>query len=44
MPLHYQWCHMSKRVENFKVDIEPGDLYIMSEKAVGTDWKKVNIL
>ena len=41
MPLHYQWYHMSRRVgENFQVDIEPGDLYIMSEKAVGTDWKK----
>ena len=41
MPLHYQWYHQSKRIgENFQVDIEPGDLYIMSEKAVGTDWKK----
>ena len=45
MPLHYQWFYRSKPVgRNFSVDIAPGDLYVMSEKAVGTDWKKKSIL
>ena len=45
MPLHYQWFYRSKSVgRNFSVDIAPGDLYVMSEKAVGTDWKKKSIL
>ena len=26
--------------EFYVLDLNPGDLYIMSEKAVGTDWKK----
>ena len=45
MPLHYQWFYKSKPIgENFSLDITPGDLYVMSEKAVGTDWKKKSIL
>lgn len=40
MPLHYQWYHKSKRIgERIIIPLNAGDLYIMSEKAVGTDWK-----
>ena len=45
MPLHYQWFYKSKKVgPNFSVDIAPADLYVMSQKAVGTDWLKKSIL
>lgn len=45
MPLHYQWFYRSKPMgKNFSVLISPGDFYAMSEKAVGTDWKKKSIL
>lgn len=38
-PLHYQWYLRSKPIgQHFEVDLAHGDLYIMSEKAVGTDW------
>ena len=41
IPLHYHWYTKSnpigKRVE---LDINHGDIYIMSEKATGFDWKK----
>ena len=44
LPLHYQWFHHGKTVgERYTIDLHHGDLYIMSEKAVGTDWKKPNI-
>ena len=45
MPLHYQWFYQTNKIgKNFSVDIAPTDLYIMSEKAVGTDWLKKSIL
>jgi hypothetical protein len=41
MNLHYQWFHQGKAVGNRVIlMLNEGDLYIMSEKAVGTDWKK----
>lgn len=41
MPLYYQWFLNSKPIgENKKFIINSGDIYVMSEKAVGTDWKK----
>lgn len=41
MPIHYQWFLRSSPIgKRIKIDLNPGDLYIMSEKAVGTDWKK----
>ena len=41
MPLHYQWFLNSKPIgENKKFIINSGDIYVMSEKAVGTDWKR----
>jgi len=38
MSLHYQWFVRSKPIgNNLKLIINSGDVYIMSEKAVGTD-------
>jgi alkylated DNA repair dioxygenase AlkB len=43
-PLHYQWYHKSEKVgQLYTVVLNHGDMYIMSEKAVGTDWKKSSI-
>ena len=40
-PLHYQWFHKGKPVgKRVLVELEDRDLYVMSEKAVGWDWKK----
>jgi hypothetical protein len=39
MPIYYQWFHKSKPVgPRLKFDLFDGDMYIMSEKAVGKDW------
>lgn len=44
IPLHYQWYLKHKPVgERIKLEIHSGDIYIMSAKAVGTDWKKSSI-
>jgi len=41
MPIHFQWYQKSLPVgENVKIMLEDGDMYIMSDKAVGTDWMK----
>eukprot|EP01084_Bolivina_argentea_P091589 164856_1 len=44
MPLHYQWFYkfnpIGKRCEFL---INEGDIYIMSEKATGFDWRKSSI-
>ena len=41
MPLYYQWYQNSNPIgDRIKIDLHDGDMYIMSEKAVGTDWKK----
>lgn len=45
MPIHYQWFHRFKPVgERFIIPLHDGDMYIMSEKAAGTDWKSSSIL
>nr|QBK91025.1 MAG: uncharacterized protein LCPAC201_03260 [Pithovirus LCPAC201] len=45
LPLNYQWFLESKPVgTRIKLIINHGDIYIMSEKAVGTDWKKKKTL
>lgn len=45
MPLHYQWFHRFKPVgERAIIELQHGDMYMMSEKAVGTDWKRSSIL
>lgn len=44
MSLHYQWYEQSLPVEgHYAFNMDAGDLYVMSEKAVGTDWKKRKI-
>ena len=44
-PLHYQWYYQGEPIgDRYKFDLKNGDLYIMSEKAVGQDWKKRKIL
>jgi len=43
LPLHYQWYYKGEPVgERIVIPLEAGDMYVMSEKAVGTDWKKKN--
>lgn len=45
LPLHYQWYHRFERVgERARLILHHGDLYVMSAKAVGTDWKRSSIL
>jgi len=40
MPLVYQWYYHSQPVgQKFNIMLEHGDMYIMSQKAVGTDWR-----
>jgi len=41
MPLHYQWFYNGSPVGNRVIlSLNHGDMYIMSEKATGFDWKK----
>ncbi len=45
LPLHYHWFYNSKAVgKRIKLKINHGDIYFMSQKAVGTDWKKKKVL
>ena len=44
MNLHYQWFHQGSPIGDRVVfNLHHGDLYFMSEKAAGTDWKKKKI-
>ena len=44
MPLYYQWYQDSKPVgERVTIELGDGDMYVMSEKAVGFDWLKKKI-
>ena len=44
-PLHYQWFLRFKPVgERIKLMLHDGDMYVMSQKAVGHDWKKSSLL
>ena len=44
LPMQYQWFRQSKPVgKRVKFTLGHGDMYIMSEKAVGNDWKKRKI-
>lgn len=39
MPLKFQWYFESRPVgDMINIDLECGDVYVMSEVAVGTDW------
>lgn len=44
LALHYQWFNKSKAVgNNIKINLDGGDMYVMSEDAVGTNWKKSSL-
>ena len=44
MPLEFQWYCGFKRVgKRRKFVLNHGDVYIMSQKAVGTDWKRSSV-
>jgi hypothetical protein len=44
MPLYFKWYQNSEAVgEPFELVLNDGDMYIMSEKAVGFDWLKKKI-
>lgn len=41
MPLHYQWFQRGAPVgKRIALELHHGDMYVMSAKAVGTDWMK----
>ena len=41
MPLYYQWYQRSLPVgDKIKIELNDGDMYVMSEKSVGFDWMK----
>lgn len=45
MPLHFTWFNQSFPVgKTLELELDHGDLYIMSEKTVGGDWKYKNKL
>ena len=45
MNIHYQWYHRSRPCSvNISTILQPGDVYCMSEKTVGTDWKSSSIV
>lgn len=44
LPIYFQWYYDTERIgERFEIKLNDGDMYVMSEKAVGTDWKSRNI-
>ena len=44
MPLCFQWFHRSEPVgPRIQLDLDDGDMYVMCEKSVGTDWKRRSI-
>lgn len=43
-PIHYQWYRENEPVDDmFSLTLHHGDIYFMSDKAVGYDWKKKKI-
>ncbi len=44
VPMHYQWFREGAPIgTRIQVTMNGGDVYVMSEKAVGTDWKSKKI-
>ncbi|KAI9364985.1 hypothetical protein DFJ73DRAFT_808884 [Zopfochytrium polystomum] len=40
MPIYFRWFHNGRAVgEKVEIPLYPGDLYVMSEKAAGSDWR-----
>lgn len=45
MSLHYKWWLRFNDVgKRIKLKLHHGDMYVMSDKATGYDWKKSSIL
>jgi len=45
MPFYYQWFHDAKaQGKRMEFPLNAGDMYVMSEWAVGTDWKKKSLV
>lgn len=43
LPLHYQWFYQNKAIGTRAIiPLEHGDMYIMTQKTTGNDWKKKN--
>lgn len=43
-PLRFQWFHRSKTIsEEYVIELDHGDLYVMSDKAVGSDWRSPSL-
>jgi hypothetical protein len=44
MPMYYAWFHKGKQISDLvTITLNHEDMYVMSEKAVGTDWMKSSI-
>ena len=44
LPIYFQWFQHNEKVgERIEIKLNGGDIYVMSEKAVGTDWKERNV-
>ena len=44
-PIHWQWYQKSKEVgPRFMFELNAGDMYVMSEKTSGYDWRRRNVL
>ena len=44
LPLHYHWFQRNKPIgDMIKLTLGHGDIYVMSEKATGNDWRKSKI-
>lgn len=44
LPLYFQWYKNNLPIgDKIKINLNGGDMYIMSEKVVGTDWKESKI-
>ena len=44
MRIKWSWFHQSKHLgKPLELTLNDGDIYIMSEKSVGTDWKRRSI-
>jgi hypothetical protein len=41
MPMHFQWFFKREQIgENFNIQVNHGDIYVMSTKTTGYDWRR----
>lgn len=44
LPIYFQWFHRHQAVgPRIRIDLNDGDMYVMSDKAVGHDWRASSI-